>query len=119
MDASAGALASPGAMIDLHSHILPGIDDGAPDLEASLAMGRAAVGGGVEAIVATPHISGRYQNDPSVLGAQVERLQRALEDAAVSLTVHQGAEIAHSMFHDLSDEGLQAATLGNTGNWLL
>ena len=52
-------------MIDLHCHLLPGIDDGARDLDDTIAMARAALDGGVQAIVATPHVSGQFPNDPS------------------------------------------------------
>src|SRR3954453_10144077 len=106
-------------MIDLHSHILPGIDDGAPDLDASVAMGRAAVAGGVEAIVATPHVSGNYQNDPLTFGERVAAVQTALDDAGVPLRVLSGGEIAHGMFQDLSDDQLRAAALGGTDKWIL
>src|SRR5436190_6131254 len=105
-------------VIDLHSHLLPGIDDGAPDLSASVAMGRAAVAGGVDAIVATPHVSGRYQNDPLTFADRVAAVQAALDEAGVPLRVHHGAEVSHSMFHDLSEQALRACALGG-GNWLL
>lgn len=106
-------------MIDLHSHLLPGIDDGAPDMDATLAMGRAAVEGGVGQIAATPHVSGHYQNDPDSFAGRVAQVQAALDDAGVALRVHTGAEISHAMFHDLSDEQLRACALGGTGKWLL
>jgi protein-tyrosine phosphatase len=105
-------------VIDLHSHLLPGIDDGAPDLAASVAMGRAAVAGGVEEIVATPHISGSYPNDPLSFGERVAQVQQALDDAGIALRVHSGAEISHAMLHDLSGEALAACTLGG-GDYLL
>lgn len=81
-------------------------------------MGRAAVAGGVDAIVATPHVSGRYQNDPLTFGERVAEVQRALDEAGIPLRVHQGAEVSHSMFHDLSEEALRACALGG-GKWLL
>jgi protein-tyrosine phosphatase len=105
-------------VIDLHSHLLPGIDDGAPDLEASVAMGHAAVEGGVEAIVATPHVSGSYRNDPSTFGERVAQVQTALDDAGVALRVHKGAEISHAMLHDLTEDDLRNSTLGD-GNFIL
>jgi protein-tyrosine phosphatase len=105
-------------VIDLHSHLLPGIDDGAPDLAASIAMGRAAVGGGVEAIVATPHVSSNYPNDPLQFAERVAQVQSALDDAGVALRVHQGAEISHAMLHELSADALRACTLGD-GNFIL
>ena len=51
-------------MIDLHSHILPGIDDGSKSLEMSLAMARIAVDDGITQMACTPHIyPGLYMND--------------------------------------------------------
>ena len=61
-------------MIDLHNHLLPGIDDGAPDLEASLALARVAVQDGITHLVCTPHIHpGRYDN------SHARQCQRRLE----------------------------------------
>jgi protein-tyrosine phosphatase len=105
-------------VIDLHSHLLPGIDDGAPDLDASVAMGRAAVAGGVSAIVATPHVSLHYRNDPLGFADRVVQVQRALDDAGVALRVHRGAEVSHGMVQELSEEALRACALGE-GNFLL
>ena len=47
-------------MIDLHTHILPALDDGAPDLETSLAMARVASAAGTTTLVATPHVNFSY-----------------------------------------------------------
>jgi protein-tyrosine phosphatase len=105
-------------VIDLHCHLLPGVDDGAADIDASIAMARVAVEGGVEAIVATPHVSGTYRTDPASLGRRCAEVQQALDGAGVPLRVHTGAEIASSMFHDLGDDGLRACALGG-GPYLL
>jgi protein-tyrosine phosphatase len=105
-------------VIDLHSHLLPGIDDGAPDLTASVAMARAAVSGGVEAIVATPHVSSHYRNDPLSFAELVEQVQAALERAGIPLRVHRGAELSHAMVQDLSEEALRACRLAD-GDFLL
>lgn len=106
-------------MIDLHAHILPGIDDGAPELEASVAMARAAVAGGVETIVGTPHVSAEYQNDPRGFAARVAEVQAALDAAGVPVRVLPGAEINSGMVHGLAEEALRAATLGGSGKWIL
>jgi protein-tyrosine phosphatase len=105
-------------VIDLHCHLLPGIDDGAPDLDAAVAMGRAAVVGGVQEIVATPHVSPTYRNDPLSFRERVARLQQALDAEGVALRVHPGAEVAHSVFTELSKEAVRACALGG-GNYLL
>jgi protein-tyrosine phosphatase len=115
---TARTLTSRAVVIDLHSHLLPGIDDGAPDLDASVAMGRVAVAGGVEAIVATPHVSRTYPNDPSTFAERVADVQTALDEAGVALRVHKGAEISHAMLHDLNDGDLRACTLGD-GDFIL
>jgi protein-tyrosine phosphatase len=109
---------SRSAVIDLHSHLLPGIDDGAPDLDASVAMGRVAVEGGVDEIVATPHVSGAYPNDPMTFGERVAQVQAALDEAGIALRVHKGAELSHAMVADLSDAALGRCTLGE-GTFIL
>jgi protein-tyrosine phosphatase len=111
-------LTSLAGVIDLHCHLLPGIDDGAPDLDTSLAMARVAIAGGVEEIVATPHVSGHFRNDPETFADRVAELQDALDAAALPLRVRTGAELAHSIFSELSDDALRAAALGG-GNYLL
>jgi protein-tyrosine phosphatase len=105
-------------VIDLHCHLLPGIDDGPPSMAVSIAMARAAVDGGVEAIVATPHVSRRYPNDAAALVQRCADLQRALDDAGVALRVHTGAEISHAVVEDLGDDALRASALGG-GSYLL
>ena len=60
-------------MIDLHSHILPGIDDGARSLEVSLEMARIAVADGTRVMACTPHIyPGLYMNDAAGIQAELE-----------------------------------------------
>src|SRR5437763_13753052 len=109
---------SPSAVIDLHCHLLPGIDDGARDLDDTIAMARAALDGGVQAIVATPHVSGQFPNDPSAFAERCEQVRAARAEAGVALEVHQGAEIASSMMTDLSEDQLRACALGG-GRYLL
>ena len=50
-------------MVDVHCHILPGVDDGAADIQESLAMAQSAINDGVTHIVATPHSSAEYRFD--------------------------------------------------------
>jgi protein-tyrosine phosphatase len=81
-------------VIDTHCHLLPGLDDGAPDDAVALAMARAAVADGVTAITATPHMrEGDYLNErPTVLEA-VDRFRELLAREAVPLAVEPGSEV--------------------------
>jgi protein-tyrosine phosphatase len=105
-------------MVDLHCHLLPGIDDGAPDLETSVAMARAAVDGGVDAIVATPHVSGTYRNDPGTLERRCAEDQQAIDAAGVPLRVYKGAEVSVGVLPDVDDEALAQCALGD-GRYVL
>lgn len=80
-------------MIDLHSHILPGTDDGAPDLSVSLDMARASVADGVTVLACTPHIMpGMYPNTgPQILQA-TQHLQDALDEHDIPLRLTTGAD---------------------------
>ena len=81
-------------MIDLHSHILPGIDDGASSLEMSLEMARMAVADGVHTMACTPHIyPGLYMNDAQGIRRARERLQAALDLYRIALTLVDGADV--------------------------
>ncbi len=80
-------------MIDLHCHILPGIDDGARDLSESLDMARQFVAEGVTAVACTPHIlPGVYRNTGPQIISATNALQRALDDADISLRLVTGAD---------------------------
>ena len=80
-------------MYDLHSHLLPGIDDGAPDCDTSLAMARAYVDQGVKCVACTPHIlPGLYHNSGPQIKAAVAELQRRLDAASIPLKLVAGAD---------------------------
>jgi protein-tyrosine phosphatase len=81
-------------VIDLHSHILPGVDDGAADLQDALSMAFFAAADGVETLVATPHASA--ERPRADLAARVADLQAALDAESLPLRVLTGAEIALS-----------------------
>ena len=106
-------------MIDLHCHLLPGVDDGPPTLEASLALARRAREDGIATIAATPHVDWEHLgNDAARIGAGVRALQPEIDAAGVDLRVVPGAEVAHLRALELDDAQLRALTLGG-GPWLL
>lgn len=81
-------------MIDLHSHILPGIDDGAADLEISIAMAQASVANGVTVLACTPHIMpGVWDNNGPQIRRRVARLQEALDERDIPLRLVTGADV--------------------------
>jgi protein-tyrosine phosphatase len=107
-------------MIDLHCHILPGIDDGSPNLDVSLEMARIAVDDGITLTACTPHIyPGLFENRADGIRDQVARLTRALQDAELPLQLTEGADI--QIVPDII-EGLQRGThptLNGTRYYLL
>lgn len=86
-------------MIDLHSHIMPGIDDGSQDIYDSIEMAEIAEDSGVEVIVATPHsnFKGVYENYyDHYFKQRFAHLKQALKDNNLSLTLIEGMEIMAS-----------------------
>ena len=92
-------------MIDIHSHILFGIDDGARSLEDSLAMAELAVAEGITHILATPHHkNGKFENYKKDIFQHVEQLQMELDNRNINLTVFPGQEVR---LHGEVLEGIQ------------
>ncbi|WP_022661531.1 tyrosine-protein phosphatase [Paucidesulfovibrio longus] len=80
-------------MIDLHSHILPGVDDGPSDMEESLDMCRRAEADGITTMVATPHcFDGIYGISREAVGERVRELNARLDAEGIRITVLPGAE---------------------------
>ncbi len=105
-------------MIDLHFHILPGIDDGPATVEESIALARAAAAGGTRVIVATPHVSWRYPNDAETIAQLTGELNERLRFEEVAIEVRTGAEIATTRAGEIEQEELLRLRLGG-GPWLL
>ena len=99
-------------MIDLHCHILPGLDDGPPDLDASVALARLAAADGTRTIVATPHVREDYPFKRAEIATRTALVNERLQADKVSLEVVAGAEVALSMLHQLDDEALSPLCLG-------
>jgi protein-tyrosine phosphatase len=67
-------------VIDLHSHVLPGLDDGAEDLEQAVAICRAAAADGIEVLAATPHVRHDYPTSAEQMERSLAKLERAAGD---------------------------------------
>ena len=78
--------------LDFHSHILPGLDDGATDLENSVALATAMKGWGFERITCTPHITNKFRNTPDTIRPAFETLQEALYVKGVDVELKMSAE---------------------------
>jgi protein-tyrosine phosphatase len=83
-----------GSVIDLHSHVLPGVDDGARSLEESLEIAQAAVADGIEVLAATPHVRDDFPTSAEAVEGGVIELREAFADAGIPLELLPGAEVA-------------------------
>ena len=81
-------------MIDLHSHLLPNIDDGSGSMHVSLRMAREAVAEGIEAMLMTPHhMNGQYNNPKADVVALTEKFQLMLDQEGIPLQVFPSQEV--------------------------
>jgi protein-tyrosine phosphatase len=105
-------------VIDLHCHVLAGIDDGPESIDGSLALARAAAAADIDQIVATPHVNWHYTNTAETIARLVGDVNEDLTAAGVVVEVHTGAEIAASLVGQLDSAELAHLGLGG-GPWLL
>lgn len=106
--------------VDIHCHLIPGIDDGAKSWRESLAMAEMAVGDGIRTIIATPHQLGAFaHNEGDMIRQQTDELQQLLRKRQIPLEVLAGADVR-------VDEGLfeglrtgQVVSLANQGKHVL
>ena len=107
-------------MIDLHSHVLPGLDDGARTPEDSLAIARAAASEGVTTMAATPHLRADHPGvRPAELAARCTTLQRLFDAEGIALEVVPAGELDVHWAQGASDDDLRLASYGQRGDWLL
>jgi protein-tyrosine phosphatase len=107
-------------VIDLHTHILPGIDDGPDDLAGSVAVAEVAAHGGIRTLVATPHLRADHPGvRPAELAGRVRELSEHLRDRGLPLEVLPGAEVDLEAAAGLEDAELKLATLAGNGRDLL
>ncbi len=102
-------------MYDLHNHLLPGLDDGAPDMEAAIIMAKMAWDDGVTHMVCTPHIHpGRYDTTARAITKALDAFKRALAARDIGLRVAAAAEVRIGT--ELM-EGIEQKTLPFLGEW--
>ncbi|WP_025145049.1 tyrosine-protein phosphatase [Pedobacter jeongneungensis] len=90
--------------VDIHSHILPGIDDGSPDIETSVRLVKSLTELGFEQLIATPHILKElYPNTPESINKAKRDLQTALDNASISTKLSAGAEYMIDQDFDLNE----------------
>ena len=106
-------------MIDLHSHILPGLDDGSRTVEDARALARRAAEDGVTAIAATPHVRSDYPTRAEEMERGVSRLREDFLAEGIDVEVLPGGEIDLGMLASLGDDGLRRFTLAQSGRYLL
>ena len=89
-------------MVDIHHHLLWGLDDGPKDLETSLAMARASAADGVTHIVCTPHANGKFTYDSAINQARLAELQARLQAESIPLTLGLGCDF-HLSYDNIQD----------------
>jgi len=107
-------------MVDIHCHVLPGVDDGSEDIEESLEMLRKSAASGVEIIVATPHlIRGVYETTFPERKQMVADLQNAAEDAGINIRIKPGVEcyLSPELLEDA--DKLRELTIDCNGKYIL
>jgi protein-tyrosine phosphatase len=103
-------------VIDIHTHILPGLDDGAANWEDTLNMARSAVSEGITTIIATPHhANGRYENRADEVAEHTRRVNERLIASGVPVSIMSGQEIrVHDDLLEAWNRGELLALAGST-----
>lgn len=107
-------------LIDIHTHIVPGLDDGAPNLQKAVEMAAIAARDGIKSLVATPHVMrGAFENNRTDILKKVQDLNLCIKVQNIKLTVLPGAE--YYMEEDLPERlaAGQLLTINDTGRYLL
>ncbi|HEY8402001.1 MAG TPA: CpsB/CapC family capsule biosynthesis tyrosine phosphatase [Cytophagaceae bacterium] len=105
----------PPLLVDMHSHLLPGLDDGADTLEDTLRLIEEFVSAGYKKIITTPHIMGDfYKNTPEGIRAKLEEVRKALRESNINVELEAAAEYyLDEWFMAKLDNGEELLTFGN------
>ena len=106
--------------VDIHSHVLPGIDDGAPTMDEALAMLRAAAASGTATMAATPHLGASFPEvDARELAGRCNELRGAAAQAGIDIRLVSGAEVSLPWALEATNEERTLATYDQRGHDLL
>ena len=106
--------------VDLHFHLLAGVDDGPTEMEESVALAAAALEDGTRTVVATPHVRPEYLTDVRELHDRVTELRARLAAERLPLAVRCGGELGHEMVGRLRQDELDSIAQGPPdARWLL
>ncbi len=106
-----------GGMIDLHCHILPGIDHGPATIVESVAMARVAAADGITTVVATPHVNFEFPTTPEMIREGVEHLRERLRNDGVTLEILTGGD--YHLTPELVSGKVPIVTLADAGRHFL
>lgn len=106
--------------VDLHFHMLPGVDDGPATIDESVELARAAAADGTRAVVATPHVRGDFHTEVDDLPERVAEVGWRIAAEGIPVRVLCGAELGQDMVGRLGDAQLGTVAVGPpSGRWLL
>jgi protein-tyrosine phosphatase len=107
-------------VIDLHSHLLPAIDDGPEDMDGTVALARAVAADGTRVLAATPHCREDHPRvRPAELAARIDEVRARLATEGIELEVVQGGEVALTWAAGASDDDLRLVSFGARGTDVL
>jgi protein-tyrosine phosphatase len=101
-------------MIDIHHHLLWGMDDGAVDMETSVAMARIAAADGISHIVCSPHANGTYVYEPWVITKKLVELQQRLQDEQIAIKLGYGCDF-HMSYENIQEAKIDPAKFSING----
>jgi protein-tyrosine phosphatase len=107
------------AVLDLHSHILPGLDDGVRSIDAARELARSALADGITHIAATPHVRDDFPTTPDRMQRGVDELREDFRREGIALEVLTGGEVAIDRIASLGPDELQRFSLGGGGYLLV
>jgi protein-tyrosine phosphatase len=106
--------------VDLHFHLLPGVDDGPTTMDVALELAAAAIAAGTRTVVVTPHVRHDFLTSVRDLPDRVRELRAALAAEGMALDLRCDAELGHDMVGRLRQRDLELITQGPAGGrWLL